>query len=315
MPIQTLAHGIIQSDTIIRSALVAGLQELRTQPDLIDYALCSLPQDTLTNETYGQSEVDRARAWFLSTKISVLSARRLDTKELPCLTVTLLRSNETRNTLGDRDYEVTEYVNNKPWIALTSNFQAEYDFTTGKVRIPDTIKTELYIVPGMYLIDDSGIKAEILEVLTDTSFLIAKNLILSFKQATIKGKPPNRSINLHSAYFEEGLLIGCHVIGDQSRLFWLHSLVVFALLRGRMTLLESRGFQVSSLGSSDIRDTDLGAEQPGFARYISISGQALHGWVGQEADTVQSVDLDVTSVSPVNDYNEEDSVALLGDEE
>lgn len=314
MPIQTVSHGIIQSDTIIRSALVAGLQELRTQPDLIDYALCSLPQDTLTNETYGQSEVDRARTWFLSTKVPIFNARRLDTKELPCVTVTLLRSNETRNTLGDRDYEVKEYVNNKPWLSLTSAFQAEYDFATGKVKVPDTVKTELYIVPGMFLIDDSGLAIEILEVLTDNTFLVAKNLIVSLKQATIKGKPPKRTINLHSAFFEEGLLIGCHVIGDQSRLLWLHSLTIFALLRGRMTLLESRGFQVSSLGSSDIRDTDLGAEQPGFARYISISGQAQHGWVGQEADTIQSVDFDVATVSPVNTDDNEDSITIIGDD-
>lgn len=314
MPIQTLSHGIISTDIIVRSALIAGLQELRTQPDLIDYALCSLLHDQLTIDTYGQAEIDNARSWFLSTKIPVFSARRLDAKELPCITVTLLRSNESRNTLGDRDYEVKEFVNNKPWLTLTKPFIAEYDFTTGKVKVPDSLKTELYIVPGMYIIDDSGLALEILEVLTDSTFLIAKNQIISLKQATIKGKPPKRTINLHSAYFEEGLLIGCHVIGDQSRLLWLHSLVLFSLLRGRMTLLESRGLQVTSLGSSDIKDTDLGTEQPGFARYISISGQAMHGWVGAEADTVQSIDLDVASVSRTNSNDNEDSITILGDD-
>jgi len=296
--VPTDCAGILQLDLVIRPALDAGIAELRAQPDLLDYAFNGLRQDFLTSKQYGDQLLQQAKKWFLATDIPVVMARRLDQAKLPCVTVSLIASRESRNTLDDRSYKVREYLSDAPWQDLVPPFEAYYESATGIVKIPSP--PELVVVPGMWLVDRSGQSTRIVEVLAADSFTVAANLQLDLATATIRGKYPKRAISIHSAVFDEQVLIGCHVIGDQSRLQWLHTIICFTLLRIRRRLLEGRELEVTSISSSDIREGDTGIEtQPGYSRYVTVSGQATHEWVDSEADVVQGVRASVASVGQV----------------
>lgn len=100
-PIQPLpddmraAQGIFQSDIVLRTALVAGLADLRENPALLDYVFASLPKDALTYKVYGEEQVKMAKDWFLSQEIPVFMNTRIDESKVPCVTIAVQSSSES----------------------------------------------------------------------------------------------------------------------------------------------------------------------------------------------------------------------------
>ena len=74
---ETRTIGIVQGDVIVRAALIAGLQELRSRPHLLDYVFAWLPKDELSSGQYG-AEPETVKRWFLANNVAVVSGRRLD---------------------------------------------------------------------------------------------------------------------------------------------------------------------------------------------------------------------------------------------
>ena len=95
-----LTSGIVQSDLLIRQAIIAGLAEMRRQTWIIEYALSWLDDDDLTSQEYGRRVMDREKAWFQKTNIPVRLAYTSDAPVNPCITVQLLECSEESNSLG-----------------------------------------------------------------------------------------------------------------------------------------------------------------------------------------------------------------------
>lgn len=214
-PTLTEPLGIHQSDIIIRSALIAGLDDLRANPWLLDYVFSSLPKDDLTKNDYGQREVDNAKKWFLNTEIPVIMNTRIDETKVPAISVSLMDSNESDTTLGDVHYVPVEYTVEKD----------------------------------------------------------------------------SKAVTLESLVFKETYSIGCHAAGETTFATYLHSIVVFILLRYKQRLLEARGFERSTVSSSDFRRNEMFENEMVFSRWISLSGYVRNYWP-------KDVDLLITSTEP-----------------
>lgn len=278
-PMVTEGLGIFQSDVILRTAIVSALADLRANPHILDYVFASLPIDERTRSDYGEKSVQRAKDWFLKTRVEVAMVPVMNTAKAPIITIKQMSSTEVSNeaTLGDVHY-ISSELDTESWPALTQPFTPEgYDPITGEFTVTVERVEGLLIVPGMSVIDGVGQAHEILEV-SDTGFKIAPNTVADFRNCVIKGRKPVSSTSLESASYREEFSIGIHVSGEPVYLTWLHSIVVFCLLRYKEVLLEGRGFGRSVVSSSGPdRNPQFEAENV-FSRYLTLSGFVRQYW-------------------------------------
>lgn len=283
------AQGIFQSDIIIRTAIVAALADLRKNPHLLDYVFASLPCDDVTRKDYGEKSVAAARKWFLNNKIEVAMVPVMDKAKAPMITIKLLDSNEAESTLGDIHYLPSEF-DDKHWPPLTEPFNPQYSPATGIFSVSVGDVGGLYVVPGMFIIDNVGIAHEILTV-SDDSFSIKPGTVGDFRNSVLKGRKPSSSTSLESVVYKETYQLGVHVPSEPVYLTWLHSIVVFCLLRYKEALLESRGFGRSVVNSSSFDKNPEFTEEHIFSRYMNVSGYVRQYWpkvLG--APTIQTVE-------------------------
>ncbi len=273
------AKGIFQSDILIRAALVQALQELRTQPYLLDYCFAHLVDDELTADSYGARERDKAKAWFLATDVPVVMDYRQEAPEGPQVSVGLIDSTEAESTLADTHYQPTEDVESV-WPILAGPFAAaSYVGSTGTVTLPQPVADALFIVPGMLLVDTAGRVAEILSTVSRPVFRIAPGTSLDLSKATIRGARPALVQYLESVRFKEVYRVGAHALGEPYQLTWLHTIVVFCLLRMKQSLLEARGYESTTISSAPFaKDDRWGQIQNLWTRFVTISGFVRSYW-------------------------------------
>lgn len=308
------AYGIHQSDILIHSAIEEGIEDLRRKPYLLDYVFASLVKDDLTKKKYGQRVIDQARKWFLSTNIPVFMSTHLDAYEKPCISITLLESAEAEYTLGDVHYEPQE-DHSRLHPALCEPFTPSYVSSTGTLTLPSDLG--LVMATGMVIVDHRGRQHEILEVDSDTVVKIKAGTVADFRDSVIKGQSPSQIITWESMTMKETYHIGCHVGGEQTHLAYLHSILVFVLLRYKERLLEARGFERSTVQSSDFRMTEGSEADPvGFSRHLNLTGYVRQVWPKDEFDKITSTTtrMSIDDSGHMTEIPIEDS-AWVGDED
>lgn len=301
----TESLGIHQSDVIIRTALVAAIADLRANPWLLDYVFASLAKDELTVKDYGEKEIQRAKEWFLKTNIPVFMVPRLDESKVPCITIKLVDSQESEVTLGDIHYQSTE-GNDAQWPALAGPFTpTNYNAATGIMVVPQGVSDNLIIAPGMVVVDGIGKAHTIEEVFEDGSFSIKQGTIADFLGATIKGAKPAFITRLESVNYRETYQLGVHAAGEPVYLTWLHSIVVFILLRYKEALLEARGFERSVFNSSDFdRNEGISETEFVFSRYISMVGYVRQYWPKAIEPKITSFDPQIVALGENEDVED-----------
>lgn len=267
----------------------------------------------MTWKEYGERSVAEAKAWFLKTKIPVRITPVLNELQLPAISITLQSSEEAVNeaTTADTHHDPWEYSDDSDWPALTSPFTPKsYLPGTGVVTLdPATVTSDLLIVEGMFLIDAVGRSHEILEVLADNQFRISAGTVANLRNAVIKPAKPVHVTAVESSSFRETYRIGVHVGGEPVKLAWLHSVAVFCLLRYKEALLEARGFERSTVGSSDFSRDQSHEVEMVFSRFITVSGFVRQYWPKLTAPTVQATEL-VVRVDGATDSPEDPDTQL-----
>ena len=184
--------------------------------------------------------------------------------------------------------------------------------------IPNEISSELVIVENMVVVDNIGKSHEITEVFEDGSFSIKQGTIADFSNSVIKGARPAYITFLESVVYKENYQIGVHVSGEPVYLTWLHSIIVFILLRYKQAMLESRGFERSIFNSSEF-DQDLSFETENvFSRYISLSGFVRQYWPSAITPRINSVEIKNVKViggEKLPNDTDPNKVIWIGDED
>lgn len=292
-PDMTNALGIHQSDIVVRSALVAAIADLRANPWLLNYVFASLPRDPLTMKDYGEREVEQAKKWFLSTNIPVFMNTRSDHATFPCISIGLQESTEAESTMADVHHQPEE-DNDSSWPVLVGPFTpTKYDAATGTVTVSEATAATIIIATGMILIDRVGNQHKVLDVLDDTSFQIKPGTIVDLTDAVLKGNRPSFVTNLESVVYRETYSIGCHAQNEPTHLMYLHSIILFCLLRYKEALLEARGFERSIANSSDLRRNESFAEEQTFSRWINLSGYVRQYWPKKTLPKITGVSTEV----------------------
>lgn len=300
----TEATGIAQSDVLIRCAIIEALADLRRNPWLLDYAFASLAQDQLTKNVYGLKAIEQAKKWFLKTNLPVVMNTRIGDPAAPAISIALMESVEAEQTHGDVNYIPTEDTE-ADWPVLFGPFSpTKYTAATGTMVLPATVADELVVAPGMVIVDSVGAVHEIINVFDDgaeapavpvTSISLLPGTVADFRRTYIKGTKPLLVTSIESVQFRETYSIGCHVMGEPVYLTYLHSIVVFILLRYKQDLLEARGFERSSVSSSQAQRDNSTENEIFFNRYLSITGYVKQSWPKRNSRRVESVATNTTA--------------------
>jgi hypothetical protein len=279
MSVTTKTTGIFPSDIVIRNGLIAGLKNVRANPWLLDFVFAGVPQDALTAEEYGEADVQAMKAWFMKTKVPVLMGARVSSPPtFPCLVIGLASSAESKPTLGDVNYDPVEYNAEQP--PLTAKFDpVSYDPATGAMVVPSFVSDSLVLTEGQLVVDAAGAQHQIVGVGDgDADIVLAKDLTCDFHNAYVVGALPGSATHLESLNFDETYVVGCYVQGEPWQLICLHSIVVFCLLAFKQSFLEGRGFEGSTVASSDLtRDNSFEIENV-FRRVVTVAGRVRHFW-------------------------------------
>lgn len=285
--------GIHQSDVIVRSAIAAALADIRANPWLLDYCFASLPQDAITWKEYGEKSVQEAKKWFLSTNIDVAVMPILNESSWPKITVEITNSQEVESeaSIGDVNYTPIE-TNDSSWPALNEQpiTPLKYTPSTGIVVLP--VEPEFGVFPGMFLVDRNGKPHEILEIIDAVSFRISPMTVADLSKSNIKSRRPAWNINVESSSFKEVLRVGVHVQNEPVHLIWLHSILVFALQRYKEVLMEARGFERSTFGSTQLAQDQRFETENIFSRFLTISGFVRQFWPKAVSRTIDGVEMD-----------------------
>jgi hypothetical protein len=170
-------------------------------------------------------------------------------------------------------------------------------------KVPANIVEAVTLSPFMAIVDRTGEVHTILEVLSEDEVQLTKGTVADFTDCFIKPAIPPFVASLESAEFEETYGIGCHASGEPVFLTYLHSIVVFAILRYRQALLEARGLQRVRFGSGETKLSEVFEDMPEamFTRAIQLSGSVRHVWPKNIDERVLSVE---TALSPTNEQND-----------
>jgi hypothetical protein len=271
------AVGIFQSDLLIRGALIAALADLRSRRDLLDTVFATLTFDELTREIYGEKERDRAVEWFLSTEIPVTMDFRLGQNPGTCISIALSSSDESEFTLGDVHYDPTELLD-APWIPLTEPFDASYDTATGVFVLPPEIAAKVVLQTGMLIHDSAGRPLPIVEVIDGSTGRIQAGAVVELRNSILRYPDPRQVGTVESVRVRETYRVGCHAHGDPIFLTYLHSIVVFCLLRYKQALLEARGFERSTISSGPFAADNAFQAENMWTRFINVTGTVQHSW-------------------------------------
>ena len=89
---------------------------------------------------------------------------------------------------------------------------------------------------------------------------------------------------------QEPYKIVCNAM-DQQTLLWLHSIVVYSLLRYRQVLLEKDGYAQSTISSSPMYANEYYSDngQVIWSRDINLTGQVENRWVMQPHRIIENL--------------------------
>lgn len=303
--LSTRCNGIIQADMILKTAIEAGLEELRGLPWLLDFAMQFYLNDELTLKSYGAEQVEVAKNFFLNNHAEV----RLDVvagqAEAPTITITCADGPESWTTLGDVAETPTDSVDMQlviPRAAALTFTPAGYDHSTGTITL-NSKQTTASVYQGMRVFDAvNGKTYNILEVLDSTSFIIDVDSDATppnLKRAQVVNANDLMLVSLQSATHRESYQIAVECQGDPVNAIILHSCVLFALYRYKNELLHKRGFENAVIGKSGLIGPYRGADsQLFFKRGINIRGDVTHTWPGEIKEPVQGVEFTMGVMVP-----------------
>lgn len=296
--IDTEALGIYPSDVILRTAFKLALDDMRRNPYLLDFAFQALAHDDESRDEYGENEIERAKSWFLKTKIRVGSVLRREDPKFPYVTFDLMSSAEQsqEGTLGDTHYVPVEAAPERAVPVLAGPFTpATYDYVTGTMTVSATALGGLVLAEGMVVRTRTGTLYPIVAVTDDTTFQVAAGTVDDFADAVIVPQSPAWVHGVESAVFQEQVAVGCHVDSEAVHCIYLHAVVVFILKRYNQALFEARGFERMTISSANLRRDDVAETEFVYSRYVQVTGSVRQSWPKTPLMTVSAARATMTA--------------------
>lgn len=290
--------GIFPGDAIILTMIELSIDEMRKQPWLIDHMLEDFTNSIYLKDKYGQKQVNACKEWLLNNQIDVYVRPRDDKDRLPCVTIEMGSSNEKEDMkhMGDLSpHKITLFPKEigKPIPYVIKPFiPAGYAQSTGELEVPDTIDLTA-VSPGMILVNpESGFGFKINSLGPNSVFIEPNQNGIEGTQFGVLPQYKYYQARIKHSFFEESYTIKCHAHGDIQTTLWLWSIVKYAILRYRESLLEANGFAQSSVSSGapglNYEWTTDGGEKA-YTRGMTLTGQVENTWIAQPQRYIETI--------------------------
>jgi hypothetical protein len=294
------AHGILQTDILLRTAIVEGLRRLRSSDQkFFDAIFANLRNDPLTNQIYGDKEIARVKEWFCGgdgkapADVPVFMSYRMDELRWPCISIGLMESTEAEQTHGDIHYQHVESVplSDIDWPPIAGPFAPDqYLASSGLMLIPTAALGDILPCPGMFIVDAVGGEHLIQEVLDDNLVGLGAGTIADFSTCYLKGSQPRLTQTVESVNMRETYAITVYASGESIYLTYLHAIVQFLLLHYKQELIEGRGIERTVISSGPFMIDQQFLPEVVFKRSINMVGYVRQIWPKKFVETVESID-------------------------
>lgn len=291
--------GVFQLDLSVLRAVELGLEDIRKNPWLINHMLGDCLDNPYLKDKYGQKQIDACREWFLNNNIQISMHLTNDKDQFPLIAITPGPAPEKidMKSMADLSTETVVLLPqeiNKPIAYIVKPFTPSgYDSSTGIVGIPANTKGADTISAGMILVDPSNGQGFVIQDVTDEGIQIDIGIDLDATQLAVVPQYQYYTARIEHTFFAESCQISCFAHGDPQNALWLHSIVLYSILRYRESLLEAQGFTQSSVSSSPLmEDPNYSADgEQAFVRSIELSGMSEYTWIKAPKRTIETVQL------------------------
>lgn len=290
--------GIFQLDLTVKTAVELGIEDMRKNPWLIDHMLGDCLENVYLKDKYGQKQIDACREWFLNNQIDVYMRPRNDKDRMPCVAITPGPAPEKSDMrhMADQSTETIVLMPQqigKPIPYIVKPFvPTSYDIGSGIIGVPADTKNASGIAAGMILVDPSNGEGHVILDFDDDGIHIEPGTALNATQLAVVPQFQFYKARVEHTFMQESCDIACYGHGDPQVALWLHSIVLYSILRYRESLLEATGFSESTVASSPLMEDQYyqGADgEQAFVRSIQLTGQTENSWIKSPRRIIETV--------------------------
>lgn len=300
-----MAGGMFPTDVFIKTLLEESIDNIKKNLWLLDHILWDFTHNEFLRTKYGQKQVDAAKEWFATNNINVFHQYVKDKEKFPCIVLTLGSSVEhqeyrtlsdvSQETVGLTPMEVGQKI---PYVVLPF-IPYGYDPATGEVGVPEGIDIGP-VSPGMVLLNPiTGNGTPVLSI-NGQNIMIQPNVQLDASQLGVIPQFRFFQSRLGRSFFQENWSITC-ATNDMSTLLWLHTVVIYSLLRYREFMEHNGILEITNLSSTDIFNADFSNAEGEeiYCRQISVSNKVEQKFVRGLHKKIESVILRDTNPAAV----------------
>lgn len=276
--------GIVQTDILVKTAIEAGLDELRANNYLLDDISASFCGPDISDVEYGQKERKRFKDWFIANNIPVFMQYRMDTPQFPCIVIVDAGSQEMENRAALGDDSGAPYDFDPEMVAFTPDYvyrpfvPAGYDPTTGTVTFPKGTTT-VNLFAEMMLVSKTGKAYEVKKITGTTTFQIKPGTRDDFNGAYIARAYSLWNQQREQTFMRQSYSVVCMAESDPVYCNWLHMIVTYILLRGKEVFLEGRGYELSTFSTGPLTLAPRYEPQNVYFKQVNLSGQVENSWI------------------------------------
>jgi hypothetical protein len=225
-------------------------------------------------------------------------SERDDKLEFPCVVIEMGSSNEKESmkSMADLSYQSIKLMPNninKPIQFVTKPIGGgTYSSATGAFSFNADVDLNA-VSPGMILVNPAtGTGFVIKSVTVANQVNLLPNLVFTPALYGIIPEYQFYEAKIGHTFMQENYRIICNSM-DQQSILWLHSIVVYSLLRYRQTLLEHDGFAESTISSSKMfPNPDYSdAGQIIWSKEANITGQVEQTFIIQPHRIIENISL------------------------
>jgi len=297
--------GIFQTDAMLKAILEASIKDVKENLWLLDFLLADFTHNSFLKTPYGSKQIQAAKEWFANNNINVQLQFSKDKEKFPAIFLTLgssveFQDNRTMGDVGEHNVVLLpNQVDQKIPYVVPPFAPIGFDPSTGTVETAEGLDLSA-VSAGMVLLNPANGDGTPILGVDGQNILIQANLELDATQLSVVPQYRYFQSRMGRSFFEENWNITC-ATNDPQSLLWLHSIVIYTLLRYR-EFFEHNGFLETKLSSTDIFNPEF--SNPGgeeiYARQVTMFGRVIQSWVRGLHKKIESVILQDTNPAAVS---------------
>lgn len=288
---------IFQQD-ILKESLSLALDDIRKNPWLIDDILSDFVTNPYLKDKYGQKQIDSCKEWFKNNAIEVVIGYRGDKMKTPCVTIMLDPQNEhvDYKTMADQSPDSIILLPNKvgkpiPYV-VKPFVPTGYDENSGEISVDPSVNLS-GVSAGMLLVNPSNGTGYVIKSITADGLEIEPGQNIEASQFGIVPQYQYYKARIEHIWMNTSYTILCTAHGDPSVTLWLHSIVLYALLRYKESLLEALGLNESvfSTGSLQVNQEISNGTELAWDRSIQLNGVTEQTFIKSPRRFIETIEL------------------------